>query len=315
MSKIAVVGCGLVGRAWAISFARAGHDVALWDENPDAPAVALDFVAGMLPDLVGNDLLNGETPEAVLGRIRPGSDLAAALEGIDYLQECTPEDLEVKRAVFARLDAAAPDGAILASSTSALLPSSFTEGLAGQARCLVAHPINPPYLIPAVELIPAPWTAADTVERVRALMQGAGHVPIVLEREIDGFVVNRLQGALLEEAFRLVDDGITDAEGVDAAIRDGLALRWSFMGPFETIDLNAPGGIRDYAERYQRIYARIHPSMQRRADWTGPVMDRIEADRRARLPEDRLADRHGWRDRRLMGLLAHKREADREIGE
>src|SRR6202012_5505026 len=104
-----------------------------------------------------------------------------------------------------------------------------------------------------------------------------GHAPIAIKREIDGFVVNRLQGALLEEAFRLVADGFAGVDDIDAAIRDGLALRWSFMGPFETIDLNAPGGVRDYAERYQRIYSGIFPSTQWRADWSGPGMDEIEA--------------------------------------
>ena len=175
-------------------------------------------------------------------------------------------------------------------------------------------PINPPYLIPAVEVIPAPWTDAQVTERTASLLRAAGHAPIVLKREIDGFVVNRLQGALLEEAFRLVAEGFASPDDVDVALREGLALRWSFIGPFETIDLNAPGGVRDYAERYQRIYARIFPSTKWRADWSGPAMDVIEAERRERLPAARLDERAAWRDRRLMALAAHKRRADQEIG-
>ena len=206
-------------------------------------------------------------------------------------------------------------GAVIASSTSALLPSAFTEGLAGRGRCLVAHPINPPYLVPAVEIVPAPWTEPATVERTRRIMAGAGHAPVVLKREIDGFIVNRLQGALLQEAFRLVADGDASIEDVDAAIRDGLALRWSFMGPFETIDLNAPGGVRDYVARYHGIYDRLFEEQTRRADWQGPVLDTIEADRQARLDRKEIAKRAGWRDRRLMALAAHKRAAAREIGE
>ena len=176
---------------------------------------------------------------------------------------------------------------MLASSTSALLPSAFTETLAGRHRCLVVHPINPPYLIPAAEVVPAPWTDAGrrrahprlpARRRPRAARHG---------RELDGFIMNRLQGALLEEAFRLVDEGYASVEDVDIGIRDGLALRWSFMGPFETIDLNAPGGVRDYVERYQSIYANIFPQMQHRADWAGPVLDRVEAERRERLPAER----------------------------
>ncbi len=123
------------------------------------------------------------------------------------------------------------------------------------------------------------------------LMTAMGQAPIVMKKEIDGFVMNRMQGALLEEAFRLVADGYASVEDVDVGIRDGLALRWSFMGPFETIDLNAPGGIRDYVVRYQQIYERLFPSMQRRVDWAGPVLDGAEADRRQKLPAADLGKR------------------------
>jgi 3-hydroxyacyl-CoA dehydrogenase len=176
------------------------------------------------------------------------------------------------------------------------------------------HPINPPYLIPAAEVVPAPWTDRAVVERTAALLRGAGHAPIVMRREIDGFVMNRMQGALLEEAFRLVAEGYASVEDIDIGIREGLALRWSFMGPFETIDLNAPAGVRDYAQRYQSMYADIFPTVQWRADWTGPVIETVEAERRAALPASRLGERQAWRDRRLMALAAHKRLANRDIG-
>jgi len=135
----------------------------------------------------------------------------------------------------------------------------------------------------------------------------------VMKRELDGFVMNRLQGALLEEAFRLVASGHASVEDVDIGIREGLALRWSFMGPFETIDLNAPGGVRDYVERYESIYQRLHAQMQSRADWSGPVLDTIESERRKRLPAEKLQDRQTWRDRRLMALMAHKRRMAAEL--
>src|SRR6201999_4574071 len=117
---------------------------------------------------------------------------------------------------------------------------------------------------------------------------------------------------LLEEAFRLVADGVATVEDVDIVLRAGLALRWSFMGPFETIDLNAPGGVRDYVLRYQQIYSNIFPSMQRRVDWAGPVIETVEADRRKRLPPTDLGRRAVWRDRQLMALAAHKRRTRRE---
>jgi 3-hydroxyacyl-CoA dehydrogenase len=136
-----------------------------------------------------------------------------------------------------------------------------------------------------------------------------------MKRELDGFIMNRLQGALLEVAFRLVADGYASVEDVDIGVRDGLALRWSFMGPFETIDLNAPGGVRDYVERYQSIYSNIFPQMLRRVDWAGEVMQTVEADCRKRLPQEGLRERQVWRDRRLMALAAHKRESDQEFGQ
>lgn len=315
MTKIAVVGAGLIGRAWALSFARAGYEVVLTDSAAGALDAAFAFIDGALADLAGFDLLGGAAPADVRRRIRAVSDLGEALAGTDYVQENTPEDLAVKQAVFAELDRLAPAAAVIASSTSALLPSAFTEGLAGRARCLVAHPINPPYLVPAVEIVPAPWTDAETVEQTRQLMLGAGHSPMVLRHEIDGFIVNRLQGALLQEAFRLVGDGHASVEDVDVAIRDGLALRWSFIGPFETADLNAPGGVRDYVTRYHGMYDHMFEQQTRRVDWQGPVADTIERERQARLDRADLAKRTAWRDRRLMALVAHKRRAAKEIGE
>ncbi len=315
MTRVAVIGSGFVGRAWAISFARAGCEVALWDQDKEAPSKALTYIEQLLPDLEASDLLNGVKAPEVAARVRLAATLESALEGAVHVQENTPEDVDVKRAVFARLDAAAPSDAVLASSTSAILPSAFTEHLKGRARCLVVHPINPPYLIPAAEVVPAPWTDPSFVEETATFLRSAGHAPIVMKREIDGFVMNRLQGALLEEAFRLVQEGYAGVEDVDVGIREGLALRWSFMGPFETIDLNAPAGIRDYADRYQGIYSGIFPSTQWRVDWSGPVMDDVESERRKRLAADRLGERQAWRDRRLIALAAHKRWADKNIGQ
>jgi len=310
--KIAIVGCGLVGRAWAISFARAGRQVALWDVHDGAARTALETIGELLPDLHANDLLNGAAPDAILARIAIARSLEEALAGAVHVQENTPEDVATKRAVFARLDAIAVADCVLASSTSAILPSKFTEGLAGRARCLVVHPINPPYLIPAVEVVPAPWTSAEVVQRSADLLREAGHAPIVMAKEIDGFIMNRLQGALLEEAFRLVDQGFASAGDIDIGLREGLALRWSFMGPFETIDLNAPDGVRDYVQRYQSIYANIFPTTQWRADWAGPALETIERERRAALPAEGHKARQQWRDRRLMALAAHKRRIAKE---
>jgi len=314
VARVTIVGSGFIGRAWAISFARAGNDVALWDPMPSVTEGAREYIAGVLGDLAENDLLRGQRPDEVLARITPAADLGEALSGVVHIQENTPENREVKREIFSRIDALAPPDAVIASSTSALLPSTFTEHIEGRHRCLVVHPINPPYLIPAAEVVPAPWTTPETIEKTRAFLLSAGHAPLVMKRELDGFIMNRMQGALLEEAFRLVADGYASVEDVDIGIRDGLALRWSFMGPFETIDLNAPGGVRDYVDRYQTIYSNIFPQMLRRVDWAGEVMETVEADRRRNLSKEKLVERQIWRDRRLMALAAHKRKSDEEFG-
>jgi 3-hydroxyacyl-CoA dehydrogenase len=313
--KTAIIGSGFIGRAWAIVFARAGHEVALWDATEGAAEAARAFAAEVLPDLAANDLLQGQDPAPVLARLSLAPSLASACEGAGWAQESGPEHLETKRTLLASVDAALPGDAILASSTSSLLPSAFADHLAGRARTLVVHPINPPYLIPAAELVPGPWTDPAVVARARDILLAAGQRPIMMTRELAGFVMNRLQGALLEEAFRLVADGYASAEDVDVGLREGLALRWSFMGPFETIDLNAPGGVGDYVRRYQFLYADLAPSQWRRVDWEGPVLDAVESDRRARLALKDLPRRQVWRDRRLMALAAHKRAASRKIGE
>jgi 3-hydroxyacyl-CoA dehydrogenase len=311
---VAIIGAGFIGRAWAIAFARAGWQVRLWDKQAGAVGQCLDTAAGLIGDLAAQRLL-ADPPDAVRARLAGTDDLATALDAAGWVQENAPEDVELKRALWAELDRRAPAAAVLASSSSAIVPSRFTEALPGRHRCLVCHPLNPPYVIPAVELVPAPWTDAATMTRAEQVMRGIGQAPIVMRRELDGFVMNRLQGALLEEAFRLVADGYCSIEDVDVGLREGLALRWSFMGPFETIDLNAPGGVRDYVQRYQGIYERLFPTMQRRVDWAGPVLETVERERRERLPDARLAERLRWRDRRLMALAAHKRAAGREIGD
>ncbi len=195
MSKIAIVGSGLVGRAWAITFARAGLEVALHDADSGAIRAAYAYIADVLPSLAEFDLLNGASPDAVLARIGQEPRLEAVLDGAGHVQENTPENVESKRKVFSELERLAAPDAILASSTSAILPSRFSEHLTSRERCLVAHPINPPYLVPAVEVVPSAWTSEEAVRRAAALMRQAGQGPIVMKREIDGFVMNRMQGA------------------------------------------------------------------------------------------------------------------------
>jgi L-gulonate 3-dehydrogenase len=303
--KIAVIGTGLIGRSWSMVFARAGLDVSIWDSHPAAADAALDFIGRRLPELAELGLLHDRSPETVLAAIKPAASLAECLDGAAHVQENGPERVADKTTLFAELDRLAAPETVLASSTTAIRASAFTEALPGRGRCLVAHPVNPPYLIPLVELSPAPWTTPETVARTKALMEQAGMVPAVLKREIDGFILNRLQAALIAEGMSLVETGIADPSDIDNTVKHGLGLRWSFMGPFETIDLNAPGGLRDYVERYGPGFSDMM-AHSTTPSWSGAAIERLHADRREAVPEAEHKARQEWRDRRLMALMAHK---------
>ena len=312
--NVTIVGGGMIGRGWIIAFARAGMRTTVWSRNPETSQSAIAFIHDVLPWLEAEGLLSGRTAIDVAENVHIENDLETALAGTDYVQENAPEDIDSKLALFEFLDANTPEQAIIASSTSAILPSAFMADLRGRARCLVAHPMNPPYLMPATELVPSPWTSIETLDRAREIMTAAGQKPIIVHKEIEGFIINRLQGAVLNEAFALVGGGYASADDVDLAIKDGLALRWSFMGPFETIDLNAPGGVGDYVARYNALYANLHAQMRDRTDWAGPILNVVETGRRAQLPVTGLTERQIWRDRRLMALAAHKRDANDRFG-
>ena len=307
---VAIVGCGLIGRAWATIFARAGWAVRLTDSDERTLAEAPDLIRHELEGLARHGLARDVSLAA--SRIITAASLEAAVANAAFVQENGPENVEVKRALFARLDAVAPEHAILASSTSAIIASRFTEHLAGRARCLVAHPVNPPHLVPLVELSGAPWTSADTIERARLVYLEIGQVPITVLKETDGFILNRLQGALLAEAFRLVGEGFVSAEDLDKTVKDGLGLRWSFMGPFETIELNAPGGIADYCARYTGFYKSLAADAAGAAVYEPPNIDRvIEAWPHAASPH-RIARRTVWRNENLAALAAHKAKAPQD---
>lgn len=302
---IAIVGAGLIGRAWAIVFARSGFEVRLYDEVPAALDTCLGIIRERLDDLLSFGLIS-ESTDLVLSRISPTSSLEQAVRDVALVQENVAERLAVKREVFAELDRLTPGDAILASSTSWLKASSFTDHLPGRERCLVAHPVNPPYLVPLVELAPSPWTSPEVVDRARSLYAQAGQKPVAVKKEITGFLLNRVQSAVLSEVFALYRDGYADAEDLDRVLKDGLALRWSFMGPFETIDLNAPGGLYDYAQRFGSTYRDVARGAVA-FDWDDETVSRADAERRSKLSLADIEQRSAWRDRRLMALLAHKK--------
>jgi L-gulonate 3-dehydrogenase len=305
MPRIAIIGSGLIGRAWAMVFARAGWEAAMYDAVDGAADKALALVTEGLDELAKHGLVTD--PKGSAARVRAAKSVADALDGASFVQENVPETVDAKRAIFAELDALAAPDTILASSTSAIVASLFTENLKGRARCLVAHPVNPPHLVPIVELVGAPWTAPETIARAKQVYESVNQVPIVVRQEIEGFILNRLQGALLAEAFRLVGEGYVSPQDLDKTIKDGLGLRWSFMGPFATIELNAPRGIADYCARYTGFYKRLQSKPADTGVYKESNIANILKEWGKQATPDELAELTKWRDQRLAALAAHKK--------
>ncbi len=306
MGKIAVIGCGLIGQGWTAVFAQAGYEVAMYDTSAEAADRGLQAMETRVADLIEYELIGASQGADILQRIQTAPSLEDALDKAIYVQENGPERIEIKREITETLDAIAAPDVPIASSTSGIAASRYCEGIAGRDRCLVVHPINPPHLIPAVEIVPTPWTSDDIVSTVNDLMLKCRRETISLSEEIDGFVVNRLQGALLEEAFKLIGRGIVSAEDLDKAICDGLGLRWSFMGPMQTIHLNAPGGIAQYVERYGDMYRGFELGTQDAVDWASVVEEKVRANFEQTIPVADIPKAQAVRDRTLMALLRHK---------
>lgn len=303
VAPVAIVGAGSIGTGWAIVFATAGHPVRLHDTAPERLAAAQSEICARLTDLQEFGLL-AEAPAAILARIAGTPDLNECVAGAGHVQECVPEQPELKRAVFAALDASSPADCPIASSSSFMTASALAAGLPGRERCLVVHPGNPPYLLRVAEIVPAPFTSAEAVGRTEHLLRGSGIEPVRVAREVEGFVFNRLQGAVLREAYALVRDGVASVADIDRLVRDGLGLRWSVVGPFETVDLNTRGGIAAHAERMGPAYARMGAERGQHEPWSAELVAEVVAARREELDLADWGARVAWRDRMLMARLA-----------
>ena len=308
--KTAIIGTGLIGRSWAMVFARGGHDVMLWDQDGAQVERALANIAHALPEMAAAGLI--DDPPAILARIGGAHSLSEALNGVGFVQENIVERAEPKQALFAEIETHARTDAVLSSSTSAIMPSIIFGGLASRHRCLVAHPMNPPHLAPIIEICGADFTSPAALETASSFMTGCGMKPIAVKREIEGFILNRLQFAVMNEAFRLISEGYVSPEDLDLTIKDGLALRWSFMGPIETVDLNAPGGIADAMGRYGGAIRRVGEQQAAAPAWPDSVAEILDAARRSQVPRDKIAEATAWRDRRLMALAVHKRDQEKK---
>ena len=235
-ARIRIVGAGLMGHALALDFALRGQAVHVTDADPERLSTLRERVQADCLPLIKAGILDAASANALIERITPVPDIAAAVRDATYVVEAVTERLEVKKALFAELEQAAPADAIFASNTSGLRATDLAADLAHPERVIVAHYFNPPHLIPAVEIVPGERTSQETVDRTLSLLRGIGKLPVALKREVPGFIANRLQAALLREAIYLVESGAATTEDIDAIIHGAVGRRLSVMGPFQVLD-------------------------------------------------------------------------------
>jgi 3-hydroxybutyryl-CoA dehydrogenase len=264
MERIAVVGAGLMGTSIALDWARAGHEVAIYDADPERVRSAPERAAGIGRALVEAGVTSEAELDAAVQRVAPTTDLGRAVAGAEYVAEAIVEDLAAKQTLFGELDAIAEPNAVLASNTSALMQSDLARPTRRTERVLVVHYFNPAHLIPVVEVVLGPQTSAETVETATRLLRRAGKTPAVLRKEMPGFIANRLQSALLREALYLVQEEVTSFEDLDAVVSMGFGRRLAAFGPFAVTDM---AGL----DVWQAIAANLFPQLSS-ADTSPPLL-------------------------------------------
>jgi 3-hydroxyacyl-CoA dehydrogenase len=305
VSRVAVVGTGVIGASWAAHFLAHGLGVTATDPAPGAEERLRADVAAHWPVLERLGLAEGASQE----RLSFTADAAQAVADADFVQENGPEREDVKHALFAVLDAAARPDVVLASSSSGLLPSAIARGCPQHPeRVVIGHPFNPPHLIPLVEVVPGERTSPQAVETAMAFYAAVGKRPIRLRQELPGHVANRLQAALWQEAYSLVERGVATVSDIDTAISAGPGLRWAVLGPFLNQHLSGgPGGIAHVLEH-------LGPPTERwwrdlgRVTLTPELVRKLVAGVDEELAGTDAADLVARRDAVLDALLAAKAE-------
>lgn len=308
IKDVAVVGTGVIGRSWIQVFARAGCQTRVYDRDPAQVEKAMAWLEADLEDCRAAGLISAAEVTRRRSLITVHDNLNRALEGVGYVQESAPEPIEIKRAVYEELDHAADAAVILGSSTSALDMTEIAAGLIGANRCLVAHPVNPPHVIPVVEVLPGKQTDADVVERTCEFLASVGQTPVLMNFYLPGFLLNRMQAALVREAIHLVESGVADVNAVDAVIRDGLGLRWALMGPFGVANTNADGGLREYFTRYGQSYIELTNDLGPTPSFSPEQVERLGRGTDAMIGGVPHADLLRWRDRLVMKICEMKKE-------
>lgn len=294
-----MVGCGVIGAGWAARLRLRGVSVRAFDPAPAAP----DVVAEVHANAAAAWAELGLEPTAV-GELTWCSSIAEAVDGVDLVQESVPERLDLKHATLGAIDAAAPPGALIASSTSGFKPSVLAPALSRPERLVVAHPFNPVYLLPLVEIVAGEATAADTVERALSLYRALGMHPLHVRVEIDAFIADRLLEAVWREALWLVRDGVATTAEIDDAIRYGFGLRWAQMGLFETYRIaGGLGGMRQFIAQFGEALAWPWTKLTDVPELDDTLIDRIASQSDAQSGEHGIRELERIRDRNLAAIL------------
>ncbi len=233
--NVTIVGAGTMGHSLAQSFAQAGHHVRLYDLNDEILIKAKQLIAANLQTLADAGLLDASEQSPALGRIRTTTSIAEAAENADFVIAAASEDATVKKEIFRTLDEISPPGAILASNTSYLDIFQFVE-TGRPDKVLITHWFAPPHIVPLVEIVRGPLTSLETVESIRELLTAMGKKPIVISKFLPGFIANRLQSAMTNEALYLLDNGYATPEEIDMAVKSGFGLRIPILGAVKRMD-------------------------------------------------------------------------------
>jgi carnitine 3-dehydrogenase len=302
--KVTCVGAGLIGQDWATLFSSAGLEVVLQDVSETILEKSVKGVQSNLLFLEANNLLKQGEADAALKRIKMTTLTGEAVCNADYVQESVPDDYGFKKQIFREMDRAAPRHAILASSSSGLLMTEIQKVATRPQRCVLVHPVLPVYLIPLVEIVGGEQTSRDTVTATYDFMKRLGKTPVLLKREVPGYIVNRLQAALLREAIDLVDKGVASAEDVDQAFCMGIGLRDPIIGPFLRIHL-AGGGVERFLDHFSQSYRHRWETME---TWTSippsAAKKMVKAVKEMEIVRTKTMEEiKNWRDEMLVKIL------------
>lgn len=307
IKNIGIIGSGLIGRSWAMIFASAGYKVTIYDIQESLVKTALNEISLRLQKLEMDKTLRGTLSASEQIQLIDGcNDLKTIVQSNSFLQECIPENVDLKKDLYKQIDEVIGDKTIISTSTSTFLPSLLSRELSHRSQFIVSHPVNPPYFVPLVEIVPAPWTMSWVVESTLDLMQKVGQAPIVLKKEVPGFALNRIQYAILNECFNLIEDNVLSVEDVDKVMTEGLGRRYAFLGPLETTHLNAEG-FKNYVERYAEGMYSVSKDFKPVPKFTGPVVENIDQQLNKITPLDKLSERRVWRDESLIKLSQLKK--------